>query len=101
MEIKIGSVNFTGETYIGIFNEVNGKRYIAKPVKFEFVECEEGVSVEPTIRLGMTTAQQFLKALAEALDKQGVKTDKDAKIEGLLEATRYHLEDIRKVAKIK
>jgi len=47
-----------------------------------------------TLRLGMMDAWYWLEALAEALDGAGIKTDK-AKAEGLLEATKYHLEDMR------
>jgi hypothetical protein len=36
-----------------------------------------------------------LQALADALAKRGVKTRNDHKNEGLLEATRSHLEDMR------
>lgn len=46
-------------------------------------------------------APSFLAALAEALDKNGIKTDKDAKIQGTLDATKYHLEDLRKLLKLK
>lgn len=41
-----------------------------------------------------------LQAFAEALDKHGIKTDNDHKIAGTLEATKYHLEDMRKLAKV-
>lgn len=42
-----------------------------------------------------------LPAFAEALSKRGIKTDNDHKIAGTLEATKYHLEDMRKLAKVK
>ena len=35
--------------------------------------------------------------VAKALDNTGVKTDNDHKIQGLMEATKYHLEDMRKM----
>lgn len=44
--------------------------------------------------------RDFLKAMAEALDKEGVKTENDFKVAGLLEATKYHLEDMREIVKI-
>ena len=53
------------------------------------------------MKLNNIIAQDFLQGLAEALDKQGIKTDKDAKIQGTLDATRYHLEDLRKLLKLK
>lgn len=46
-------------------------------------------------------ADSFFKSFAEVLDKQGVKTDNDAKIQGTLDATKYHLEDLRTLLKIK
>lgn len=39
-----------------------------------------------------------LHAIAEALANYGVKTSNDHKNEGLLEATKYHLEDMRRIA---
>jgi len=42
-----------------------------------------------------------LQAFAEALSERGIKTDNDHKIAGTLEATKYHLEDMRKLAKVK
>jgi len=78
----------------------NGKRYLAKPVEFIFEELKEYKTTKPTIRIAGYYSQQFLTALAEALDENNIKTDKDAKIQGTLEATRYHLEDTRSLLKL-
>ena len=43
---------------------------------------------------------EALQAFAEALAGRGIKTNNDHKIEGTLEATKYHLEDMRKIAKV-
>ena len=95
---------YTNPTRLGIemliINEQNGKHYIAKPINLVFEEYELGKDVEPTLRLHELSAQEFMQAMAEALDEQGVKTDKDAKIQGTLEATKYHLEDLRFMLKI-
>ena len=40
------------------------------------------------------------KKFAEELSRIGIKTDNDHKIAGTLEATKYHLEDMRKLAKV-
>jgi len=72
---------------------------MAKPMVLDFEEIDyqnKGIP-EPSLKLTNNFAQPFLKALAEALDKQGVKTENDFKIQGLLEATKYHLEDMRKL----
>ena len=42
----------------------------------------------------------MLKQFADQLSEMGVKTDNDHKIAGTLEATKYHLEDMRKLAKV-
>lgn len=42
-----------------------------------------------------------LRAFADSLATKGIKTVNDSKNEGLLEATKYHLEDMRTLLKIK
>lgn len=78
-------------------NDPGDRTYIAKPVKLEFKEIKAGEIPPPTLVLRGLVAQDVMQSLAEALDKKGFKTDKDAKIEGTLVATRYHLEDLRKL----
>lgn len=51
-----------------------------------------------TIPWDMT--QEVMNALAQWLAKKGVRNYHDAKIEGTLEATRKHLEDLRFLLKI-
>lgn len=41
------------------------------------------------------------QALAKTLDKKGIKTPNSHKVEGELDATKYHLEDLRTIMKIK
>jgi hypothetical protein len=57
----------------------------------------EEIPQEFIMKLSNIIAQDFLQALAEALDKNGIKTDKDAKIQGLLEAQNKHLQDMRRL----
>ena len=82
-----------------LFCEVrNGKLFIAKPIEpLEFHEHEEFKIIDPTFTVSNLQAIPMLQAFAETLDKQGIKTDKDAKIQGTLEATNKHLEDMRKL----
>ena len=86
--------NFTQATQeIVIFYEEGGVIYLAKPMKLVFEPVAQLARWEPTLVLpGPTLAKSLLKALAEALDRQGVKTDSDAKIEGKLQATEAHLD---------
>ncbi len=79
----------------------DGSSRSVKPVELEFEDVQEGEYIKPAFVLRHRMAKSFMGAMAEVLDKQGVKTDKDAKIEGTLDATRYHLEDLRKLLKLK
>ena len=64
-------------------------------------EVPEGAFNEKTtLRLPDFVAQELFLALAEELDKKGIKTENDHRIAGTLEATKYHLEDMRKIAKV-
>lgn len=56
--------------------------------------------IKPTLFINSESQQEILKALADALDAEGVKTDNDHKLIGTLDATRYHLEDLRKLMKL-
>jgi hypothetical protein len=46
-------------------------------------------------------SDEALKPFADKLSALGIKTDDDHKIAGVLEAAKYHLEDMRKLAKVK
>lgn len=59
----------------------------------------EGRMVEPFLRFPWDS--QLLKGLAEALATRGVTTEPQAKLEGTLEATKYHLEDLRTLSKLR
>jgi len=75
-----------------------GKRYIAKPMYMEFEELNyEGSCPKPTLSITGELAPAFLQAIAQSLDENGIKTENDFKIQGLLEATKYHLEDLRRL----
>jgi len=81
---------------IAIFEERDGKQFMAKPIELVFEEIDRyGEVVKPTLQIGYQMAEPFLKAMAESLDEFGVKTDSDAKLAGTMQATRAHLEDMR------
>lgn len=82
-----------------LFMEERGREYyIAEPVEFKWRKIDVYEAVDTcTISLGHFEGQEFLKAMAEALDENGVKTDNDNKIAGLLEAKKEHLADMRKL----
>ena len=59
-------------------------------------EAKEGDEHKPTFRL----TSEMAKLLTEALLSKGVRPDEESRNEGRLEATRYHLEDLRKMLKL-
>ena len=89
MKIKI-AVNPVGVLELYFMEERNGRLSIAKPINLEMEEYKEGSLLQPTLYLRGELAHDFLQTLAEELDNKGIKTDKDAKIAGTLDATRYH-----------
>jgi len=97
IKVYISQPGYSGRISIAVVDERNGKRYLAKPVELEFEEMEEEKDYLPTFQLPRMMGEMFLQAFAEALDEVNVKTEKDAKIAGVLEATRLHLEDMRRL----
>ncbi len=78
----------------------NGRQRVAHPIELTFEEYLEGAVIPPTLTLNRWLADDFLRAMAEALDKRGVKVEHEHKVHGQLEATKYHLEDLRNLLKI-
>lgn len=64
---------------------------------FNVSEGQSTEGIKPTLRLNSLDSSALLKSLAEAINDHGVKTDSDARISGLLEATKEHLSDMRKL----
>jgi len=55
---------------------------------------------KPTFSLNRREAQDFIKAVVEFADQNHIKPESNAKLEGELKATAYHLEDLRHLLKI-
>src|SRR4030066_1079553 len=87
----------TADTHIIIWCSEGGRQFVALPIDLNFKEHQEGQRQEPSLILPRFMAEEFMNALAEALDEMGVKTDQDAKLVGTLDAIRYHLEDMRQL----
>ena len=65
------------------------------------IEPGEQIPGEFIFTVPWPIADEFRKAMSDMLAEKGIKPDRDAKIEGTLEATRYHLEDLRTLLKLK
>lgn len=95
--------NPIGGADIYISNEINGRVWLAKTVQLEFEDITEKISgrVEPTISFPTIIGEMFLKAFGDALSGLDIKVDSQHKLEGILEATKFHLDDCRKLIGLK
>lgn len=82
------------------YEERNGKLYVVAPMEMKLIEHNEGEVARPSLHISHFMAPVFLESLATALDNHGVKTENDHKIKGTLDATKYHLEDLRTLLKL-
>jgi hypothetical protein len=82
--------------------EQGDRTWIAKPMELDFEEEKEGhVIHDPSLRLGHRQSKEFLAAISKALHGHGIRPDEESINEGKLKATTYHLEDLRKLLKLK
>ena len=103
LEIFLNAVDHLDELHVYIIErDVDGRTTaIARPMDIIFDRRQEGTVVDsPTLRIGRPHSQSFLKAWSDALERQGVKPESDAKLKGTLEATRFHLDDLRSMLKL-
>ncbi len=85
------------------FVENRGDRRTA----FNFVsgtaeDIREGTPIpkEGIMKIPTDLFNEIVKGFAEIANEKGLKLDSDMKREGQLEATKYHLEDMRKLLKL-
>ncbi len=87
------SIYFTREVtgegiYIG--------RIVDGYIRYDETPIKEGERTIPTINLG----DEQIEKIIEEMAKLGCKPKVESKLEGQLEATKYHLEDIRTLMKL-
>lgn len=94
----------TSEINIFIFQEhyFGNIVSVAKPVVLEFDKINtdpmQPLSIKPTFIISRhDMMNNFGEELVKALSKIGVRSPLDSKSEGILEATKFHLEDMRKL----
>lgn len=80
-------------------NSNNGRRVFFKGDN-TVVTVEDGQMLKHEDVIFCSIPDDALKAFADELSNIGIKTDNDHKMAGTLEATKYHLEDMRKLAKV-
>ena len=96
-KVRIGASPETNFFEIYFYDESGGRSAIAKPVELVFHHVEVGEKVEPTLKIPMHFAKEFSRALAKALEKEGIEGESTCHLKKLLTAKEAHLEDLRKV----
>ncbi len=82
----------------------NGEVDVAEPVDFKFKRREQGKGAKPTFSLdlfGFGGGSQFIRSICKELSELGAKSEDDSRLQGKLEATLKHLEDMRLLAGVK
>jgi hypothetical protein len=98
IKVRIYKDPLTDMVKIGVFaKNGDGKRLIAKNIDLVFEPIGECEVVKPTIELSNEFAYDFLQALTDALNNEGYVPKEKSFLEGKIEATEKHLEDMRKL----
>ena len=79
---------------------VAGATFIAKPMEFESIP-RHGSASGPTLQLERDAARNFMQAMMDAAWNMGLRPSGVKDLESTLEATRFHLEDMRLLAKVR
>lgn len=77
----------------GVVKESDGKRYLIEPTTMFDTVHPEGTILEPCITLTEDEAQQLMNSLWDC----GLRPSDIQDQSGELKATKYHLEDMRKL----
>jgi len=81
-------------------NYENRREIITNLSTMEVKSFDRGAStvdVEPTIKVDWACGQEVLQALVDGLYEHGIKAEKEPVLKDELTATKYHLEDMRKI----
>jgi hypothetical protein len=99
MKIKITNSprSLAGNVFI-YFERGNGKISVLQPDMKTLVDIGEHEPIDPTFEV--PNMQDFINAMGEAVMEYGYKGNKEAKNDGNLQATKYHLEDLRRLLKL-
>lgn len=95
--------DFGNEIRIYIVREVEGLDDIHSWLAptGDWVEKTDGQSVPSTLRLGRRVMTALVRAVLKYAGEQNMRTEPEMKIQGKLEATERHLEDLRVLLKLR
>lgn len=76
----------------------DGRQFLTERGTLSVVKHGEQFKKTDKVYFAYFEDEQQLQAIANAISKRGIKDQNDHRNEGLLEATKYHLEDMRRIA---
>lgn len=100
MRVRIERLEYSAAAGIWIFERTQDRVAVAKPVTLEFVDQGDGGAFrlpDPTLTIPYSKEAEFFQNLADELRNQGVKPKDQHRLEGTIEATREHLNDMRRL----
>ena len=100
MRVKIWKDELTFQTKILFYEEYNGKRYVYNPITKESIELTEGQQIDEKNVISVPD-EETMQNMFQAISKTGVRSEEEYTLKGNLEATKYHLADLRKLLKLK
>ena len=74
--------------------------FIAKPVELICEKVPFGRILQPTLSIEANLGNSFLKSAVKFAADNNIKPDSEHALKGKLDATSYHLEDLRKMLKL-
>ena len=104
IKVYVDYTNYNCECRLWIVDDFGNGRRILNYVNDQWIatELKEGDFAEkPSLNLPGRFSNEFMQAIVEAFTARGIKTENDHKIQGKLDATLYHLEDLRSLLKLK
>ena len=100
MDFKVKIENqtqWTGQVAISILGKQGNEHHQASPCELLFVPIQLGEMTSPCIRIDEDNADNLLRALAQGLAEAGYLPDVSCAKDNELAATKYHLEDMRRL----
>jgi hypothetical protein len=86
-------------TDLYIYGVEKDQYFLVEPMELHMIEINEYEKVErPTLKFRGNTGEEFLRSLADALVEIGYRPNELKAKEGVIEALKFHLEDMRKLA---
>ena len=100
-KVLIEERDFAHEYAILICRTDNGSIYEVADTDGWYKPRPQGLTIQPTLKLSNDQMDALARACIDWANRKGIRTDSEEKTQGKLEATKYHLEDLRKMLKLR